>query len=40
MISETSRCKLCGKKMEAKGNIEVMFYFSLLKLDLYSFFTV
>ena len=38
MISETSHCKICGKKMEAKGNIEVVFYFSLLKVDLYFFF--
>ena len=38
MISETCHCKLCGKKFEAKGNIEVVFYFSLLKSNLYSFF--
>ena len=38
MISETFHCKLCGKKIEAKGNIEVVFYFSLLKLDIYFFF--
>ena len=38
MISETFNCKLCGKKFEAKGNIEVVFYFSLLKSNLYSFF--
>ena len=40
MISETTICKLCGKKIEAKGNIDVVFYFSLLKSNLYSFFTV
>lgn len=38
MISETTTCKLCGKKIEAKGNIDVVFYFSLLKLDIYFFF--
>ena len=38
MISETFNCKFCGKKMEAKGNLEVVFYFSLLKLDIYFFF--
>ena len=38
MISEICHCKLCGKKIEAKGNIEVVFYFSLLKLDIYFFF--
>ena len=31
-------CKYCGKKMKAKGNLEVVFYFSLLKLDIYFFF--
>ena len=38
MISETFNCKFCGKKMEAKGNLEVVFYFSLLKIDIYFFF--
>ena len=38
MISETTTCKLCGKKVEAKGNIEVVFYFSSLKSNLYFFF--
>ena len=38
MISETFHCKFCGKKMKAKGNIEVVFYFSLLKSNLYFFF--
>ena len=40
MISETFHCKLCGKKMKAKGNfnIDVLFYFSLLKSHLYFFF--
>ena len=38
MISETFNCKFCGKKMKAKGNLEVVFYFSLLKLDVYFFF--
>ena len=38
MISETFTCKFCGKKFKAKGNIEVVFYFSLLKTNLYSFF--
>ena len=38
MISETFNCKYCGKKMKAKGNLEVVFYFSLLKLDIYFFF--
>ena len=38
MISETFNCKFCGKKMKAKGNLEVVFYFSLLKIDIYFFF--
>ena len=38
MISEICHCKFCGKKMKAKGNLEVVFYFSLLKLDIYFFF--
>lgn len=38
MINETFNCKLCGKKFKAKGNIEVVFYFSLLKTNLYYFF--
>ena len=38
MISETFNCKFCGKKMKAKVNLEVVFYFSLLKLDIYFFF--
>lgn len=29
MISETTTCKLCGKKIEAKGNIEVNFEYDL-----------
>ena len=38
MISEICHCKFCGKKMKAKGNLEVMFYFSLLRIDIYFFF--
>ena len=38
MISEICHCKLCGKKFEAKGNLEVVFYFSSLKSNLYFFF--
>ena len=38
MISETFNCKFCGKKMKAKSNLEVVFYFSLLKLDIYLYF--
>ena len=38
MISETFNCKFCDKKMKAKGNLEVVFYFSLLRIDIYFFF--
>ena len=38
MISETFNCKFCDKKMKAKGNLEVVFYFSLLKVNIYFFF--
>ena len=34
MISETFNCKFCGKKMKAKSNLEVVFYFSSLKSNL------
>ena len=38
MISETFNCKFCDKKMKAEGNLEVVFYFSSLKSNLYFFF--
>lgn len=34
MISEVTICKLCGRKFEAKGCTEALFYFSSLKVDL------
>ena len=37
MISEVTICKLCGRKFEAKGCTEALFYFSSLKVDLCCF---